>query len=66
MVGPFTMLTFLDPADPSVVNVENITGSLALEQPEELRAYEEVWGAIQARAVSPGDSPAVMKTYALR
>jgi transcriptional regulator with XRE-family HTH domain len=66
MVGPFTMLTFLDPADPGVVNVENITGSLALEQPEELRAYEEVWGAIQARAASPDDSRAVMKTYALR
>jgi transcriptional regulator with XRE-family HTH domain len=66
MVGPFAMLTFLDPVDPSVVNVENITGSLALEQPEDLRAYEEVWGAIQARAVSPGDSRAVMKTYALR
>ena len=66
MVGPFTMLTFLDPADPGVVNVENITGSLALEQPEGLRAYEEVWGAIQARAASPDDSRAVMKTYALR
>ena len=66
MVGPFTMLTFLDPADPGVVNVENITGSLTLEQPEELRAYEEVWGAIQARAASPDDSRAVMKTYALR
>lgn len=66
MVGPFTMLTFLDPADPGVVNVENITGSLALEQPEELRGYEEVWGAIQAGAASPDDSRAVMKTYALR
>jgi transcriptional regulator with XRE-family HTH domain len=66
MVGPFTILTFLDPADPGVVNVENITGSLALEQPEELRAYEEVWGAIQARAASPDDSRAVMRTYALR
>ena len=66
MVGPFTMLTFLDPADPSVVNVESITGSLALEQPRELQAYEEVWGAIQARAISPSDSQAVIKTYALR
>jgi transcriptional regulator with XRE-family HTH domain len=66
MVGPFTMLTFLDPADPGVVNVENITGALALERPEELQAYEEVWGAIQARAASPDDSRAVMKTYALR
>jgi len=66
MVGPFTMLTFLDPADPGVVNVENVMGSLALEKPEEIRSYEEVWGAIQAKAVSPGDSRAVMRTYSLR
>jgi transcriptional regulator with XRE-family HTH domain len=66
MVGPFTMLTFLDPADPGVVNVENVMGSLALEKPEEIRKYEDVWGAIQAKAVSPGDSRAVMRTYSLR
>jgi transcriptional regulator with XRE-family HTH domain len=66
MVGPFTMLTFLDPADPGVVNVENIIGSHALEKPEEIRAYEEVWDAIQAKAVSPADSRAIMRTYALR
>jgi transcriptional regulator with XRE-family HTH domain len=66
MVGPFSMLTFLDPADQGVVNVENVMGSLALEKAEELRAYEDVWGAIQARAASPEDSRAVMKTYALR
>jgi transcriptional regulator with XRE-family HTH domain len=66
MVGPFTMLTFLNPADPGVVNVENVIGGLALEQPEEIRAYEEVWSALQARAVSPDDSRAVIKTYALR
>jgi len=66
MVGPFSMLTFLDPADPGVVNVENVLGALALEQPEEIRAYEEVWSALQAKAVSPDDSRAVIKTYALR
>lgn len=66
MVGPFTMLTFLDPADPGVVNVENVLGALAMEQPEEIRAFEEVWSALQARAVSPDDSRAVIKTYALR
>jgi transcriptional regulator with XRE-family HTH domain len=66
MVGPFTMLTFLDAADPGVVNVENIMGALALEQPEEIRAYEEVWGTLQAGAVSPDDSRAVIKTYSLR
>jgi transcriptional regulator with XRE-family HTH domain len=66
MVGPFTMLTFLDPADPGVVNVENVLGALAMEQPEEIRAYEEVWSALQARAASPDDSRAIIKTYALR
>ncbi len=66
MVGPFTMLTFLDPADPGVINVENVMGALALEKPEEIRAYDEVWGAIQAKAIPPDDSRAVMRTYALR
>jgi hypothetical protein len=66
MVGPFTMLTFLDAADPGVVNVENIIGSHALEKPEEIRSYEDVWNAIQAKAVSPADSRAIMRTYALR
>ena len=66
MVGPFTMLTFIDPADPGVVNVENITGAHALEKPEEIQSYEEVWNAIQAKAVSPADSRAIMRTYTLR
>lgn len=66
MVGPFTMLTFLDPADPGVVNVENVMGALALEKPEDTRSYEEVWNAIQAKAASPSDSRAIMRTYALR
>lgn len=66
MVGPFTMLTFLDPADPGVVNVENVMGALALEKPEDTRSYEEVWSAIQAKAASPADSRAIMRTYALR
>jgi transcriptional regulator with XRE-family HTH domain len=66
MVGPFTMLTFLDPADPGVVNVENVRGALALENPEDTRSYDEVWNAIQAKAASPSDSRAIMRTYALR
>jgi transcriptional regulator with XRE-family HTH domain len=66
MVGPFTMMTFLDAADPGVVNVENHTGAHALERPEQIQAYEEIWVAIQAKAMSPDDSRAVMRTYALR
>jgi len=66
MLGPFYMLTFIDPADTGVVNVENVTGAHVLEKPEEIRAYEEVWHAIQAKAASPADSRAIMRTYALR
>ncbi len=66
MLGPFYMLTFLDPADPGAVHVENLTGSHGLERPEDVRAYEVVWDAIQAKAVPPADSRAIMRTYALR
>jgi len=66
MVGPFVMMTFLDPGDLGVVHLENATGSLALETPEELRAYEEFWDDIQAGAYSPDDSRAFLRTYALR
>jgi transcriptional regulator with XRE-family HTH domain len=66
MVGPFVMMTFLDPGDLGVVHLENATGSLALETPEELRAYEEFWDDIQASAYSPDDSRAFLRTYVLR
>jgi transcriptional regulator with XRE-family HTH domain len=66
MVGPFTMMTFLDPGDLGVVHLENATGSLFLETPEELRAYEEFWDEIQGSAYSPDDTRTFMKTYSLR
>ncbi|MQA85307.1 MAG: helix-turn-helix domain-containing protein [Streptosporangiales bacterium] len=66
MVGPFTMLTFLDPGDHGVVNVENAMGALFLEKPEDLRTYEEIWNAVLAKALSPADSRAFLKTYSLR
>jgi transcriptional regulator with XRE-family HTH domain len=66
MVGPFVMMTFLDPGDLGVVHLENALGSLFLETPEELRAYEEFWDDIQSRAYSPEDTQAFMRTYSLR
>jgi len=62
MTAPFTMITFPDPDDLGVVNVENATGALFLEEPEELRTYEEIWGSLQARALSPDDSQAFLKS----
>ena len=66
MVGPFTMVTFLDPGDLGVVYLEHPTSSLFLETPEEIRAYEEFWDSIQSDAYSPDDSRAFLRTYALR
>ena len=36
-----------------VVNIEFATGSVFLEDPGELRVYEEVWSALQASAITP-------------
>ena len=66
MVGPFTMVTFIDPGDLGVVYLEHPTSSLFLETPEEIRAYEEFWDPIQSDAYSPEDSRAFLRTYALR
>lgn len=66
MVGPFAMMTFLDPADLGVVYLEHPTSSLFLEEPEDIRVYEEFWGEIQSDAYSPDDSRAFLRTYSLR
>ena len=62
MVGPFTMMTFPDPDDLGLVNVENATGALFLEETAELRAYDEIWGALQASALSPDDSQTFLRS----
>src|ERR1019366_4597916 len=62
MVGPFTAMTFSDPGDLGVVNVENATGALFLEEPGELRVYEELWSALQASALSADDSQTFLKS----
>jgi transcriptional regulator with XRE-family HTH domain len=62
MVGPFTMMSFSDPTDLGVVYLENATGGLFLEEPSELRVYDEIWSALQAIALSPDDSQAFLKS----
>jgi hypothetical protein len=66
MAGPFQILTFFDPDDLGVVHVETAMSAHTLERPEELRRYDEIWGALQARALSPEDSRVMMRSYALR
>jgi transcriptional regulator with XRE-family HTH domain len=66
MVGPFTLVTFMDPADLGMVYLEHPTSSLFLETPGEIRAYEEFWDSILSDAYSPEDSRAFLRTYSLR
>jgi transcriptional regulator with XRE-family HTH domain len=62
MVGPFSLMSFSDPGDLGVVGVENAIGTLFLEDPYELRAYEELWNALQASALSPDDSQTFLRS----
>jgi len=62
MVGPFTMMSFSNPEDLGVVNVENATGTLFLEDAAEVRVYDEIWSMLQASALSPDDSQAYLKS----
>ena len=55
-VSPFTILDFADPADPSVVYTEHLTGSLVLDDPGEVRAYTAVFERLRAGALGPGPS----------
>jgi len=55
-VTPFTMLEFADPADPTVVYLEHLTGSLLLEDEEEVQRYRVVFDHLRAQALGPGPS----------
>jgi hypothetical protein len=62
MVGPFTAMSFADPEELGIVNVENATGTLFLEDAAEVRVYDEIWSMLQASALSPDDSQAFLKS----
>jgi transcriptional regulator with XRE-family HTH domain len=55
-VGPFTMLEFADLADPTMVYLEHLTGSLLLEEEEEVQRYRAMFDHLRAGAVGPGPS----------
>jgi transcriptional regulator with XRE-family HTH domain len=55
-VSPFTMLEFADPADPTVVYLEHLTGSLILEDVAQVRSYRALFDHLRAEALGPGPS----------
>jgi hypothetical protein len=56
-ISPFTILDFPDQADPTVVYLEHLTGSLFLENTDEVRLYTVVFDHLRAEAL--GSSPSV-------
>jgi transcriptional regulator with XRE-family HTH domain len=65
MTGPFQMVTFHDADDLGLVYVEGRMSGYTLEKAEQIREYDQIWGALQGRALSPEDSRVMMKSYAL-
>jgi transcriptional regulator with XRE-family HTH domain len=57
---PFVVLGFADPADPDVVAVGYLTGVLWLEDTAEVHSYNTFFRHLQAAALSPRDSAALM------
>ena len=55
-IGPFTLLEFADPADPAVVYLEHLTGSLILENEEEVLRYRLLFDHLRAAALGAGPS----------
>ena len=55
-VSPFTMLEFADPADPTVVYLEHLTGSLLLDDVAEVQRYRAVFDHLCAEALGPSAS----------
>jgi transcriptional regulator with XRE-family HTH domain len=55
-ISPFTMLEFRDAADPAVVYLEHLTGSLFLENEDEVRRYRVVFDHLRAEALGASQS----------
>lgn len=60
MDGGFTIFGFARSADSDVVHLDNSSGDLYLEDPEEIRRYNEVFDQLKTAALRPDDSLALV------
>jgi transcriptional regulator with XRE-family HTH domain len=63
-ISPFTILEFADPADPTVVYLEHLTGSLLLENEEEVARYTVVFDHLRAEALGTAQSAGLIAQLA--
>jgi hypothetical protein len=55
MRGPFTILDFDDPDDPSLVYVETVVGSRYIERPAHVAEFRAAFEGIRAQAIPIGE-----------
>lgn len=63
-ISPFTILEFPEAADPAVVYLEHLTGSLFLESEEEVGRYTVVFDHLRAEALGTGQSASFIEQVA--
>jgi hypothetical protein len=59
--GSFSILRFAEPDLPDIVYIEQLTGALYLDRPEETDHYREVMNSLSAEAEAPAESRRQLK-----
>jgi hypothetical protein len=59
--GSFSILRFADNELPDVIYIEQLTGALYLDRPEEIDHYREVMNSLSAEAETPAESERQLK-----
>jgi transcriptional regulator with XRE-family HTH domain len=62
--GPFIVLGFAAPAEPEIVYMETVGGSLFVDKPEEVRLYMTVFDQLRALALSPAQTRDMLHSLA--
>jgi transcriptional regulator with XRE-family HTH domain len=52
----FSIYTFPDPGDPTVVAVDTVTDDIVLTNPDDVKRYDELYGRLHGAALSRSDS----------
>jgi transcriptional regulator with XRE-family HTH domain len=62
--GPFIILGFAQPAQPEVVYMETVGGSLFVDKPEEVRLFGTAFDRLRALALSPAQTRVMLQALA--
>jgi hypothetical protein len=66
MPGSFVVMEFADSADPALIYCDSMSGDLFLEKAADVRRYTTIFSHMQALALSPADSTAMIRNAAKR